>query len=210
MSGRRSGLKMLTALALAGVIAGMVGLTAAAVPLYRLFCQVTGYGGTTQRGDAAPGEALEQTITVRFNADVANDLPWSFRPEQRQLAVRIGEQSLAYFRARNRGDRPIAGQATFNVTPFKAGPYFSKIACFCFNEQILQPGEEVDMPVSFYVDPAILSDPDTQDVRTITLSYTFFPLPDQPATLGPEREARPASYRSASGEARRVPDGDAG
>jgi cytochrome c oxidase assembly protein subunit 11 len=188
MSDRRRAARTLTALALTGVIAGMVGLTAAAVPLYRLFCQVTGYGGTTQRAEAAPAQALDQTITVRFNADVADDLPWSFEPEQRQLAVRIGEQSLAFFRARNRGDQAIAGQATFNVTPFKAGPYFSKIACFCFEEQILQPGEEIDMPVSFYVDPAIVSEPDTQDVHTITLSYTFFPLPDQPA-----REGRPAS-----------------
>jgi cytochrome c oxidase assembly protein subunit 11 len=175
MSERRSErAKKLTALALAGVIAGMVGLTAAAVPLYRLFCQVTGYGGTTQRAAAAPEQPLDQIIEVRFSADVARGLPWSFAPVERAVEVRLGEQHLAFYRAHNGGGRPITGTATFNVTPFKAGPYFSKIACFCFEEQTLQAGETVDMPVSFYVDPAILEDPDTQDVRAITLSYTFF------------------------------------
>jgi cytochrome c oxidase assembly protein subunit 11 len=193
MSGRRASGKALTVVVLAGVIVGMLGLTAAAVPLYRLFCQVTGYGGTTQRAEAAPSEQLEQTITVRFNADVDPDLPWSFAPEQRQIEVRIGEQSLAYFRARNRSDRPIVGQATYNVTPFKAGFYFGKIACFCFDHQVLQPGEEVDMPVSFYVDPEILSDPNTQDVHTITLSYTFFMLEDETEALAKEQSAQPAS-----------------
>lgn len=192
MSGQRASGKTVTVVVLVGVIAGMLGLTAAAVPLYRLFCQVTGYGGTTQRAEALPDQASEQTITVRFNADVDPDLPWSFAPEQRQVEVRIGEQSLAYFRAENRSDRPIVGQATYNVTPFKAGPYFDKIACFCFDEQVLQPGQEVDMPVSFYVDPAILSDPNTQDVHTITLSYTFFLIEDDAEALG-TREARPAS-----------------
>jgi cytochrome c oxidase assembly protein subunit 11 len=193
MSGRRSSGKALTVVVAVGVIVGMFGLTAAAVPLYRLFCQVTGYGGTTQRVEVPPGQASEQTITVRFNAEVDPDLPWSFAPEQRQVEVRIGEQSLAYYRARNRSDRAIVGQATYNVTPFKAGPYFDKIACFCFDEQILQPGEEVDMPVSFYVDPEILRDPNTQDVHTITLSYTFFLLEDGPEALEADRGARPAS-----------------
>jgi cytochrome c oxidase assembly protein subunit 11 len=183
----------LTVAALVGVVVGMLGLTAAAVPLYRLFCQVTGYGGTTQRAEAAPTEGLDRTITVRFNADVDPDLPWSFQPEQRQIEVRIGEQSLAYYRARNRSDRPVVGQAVYNVTPFKAGPYFDKIACFCFEEQVLAPGEEVDMPVSFYVDPAILDDPNTRDMHTITLSYTFFLIEDEPRALGTDREARPAS-----------------
>jgi cytochrome c oxidase assembly protein subunit 11 len=193
MSGRRMPGKTLTAVALSGVIVGMLALTAAAVPLYRLFCQVTGYGGTTQRAQAAPGEELEQTIKVRFNADVDPSLPWTFAPEQRQVEVRVGEQALAYYRASNRSDRPIVGQATYNVTPFKAGPYFDKIACFCFEEQILQPGEEVDMPVSFYVDPAMLRDPNTRDVHTITLSYTFFLLEDETEALKVDREARPAS-----------------
>jgi cytochrome c oxidase assembly protein subunit 11 len=193
MSGRRVPGKALTAVALSGIIAGMLALTAAAVPLYRLFCQVTGYGGTTQRAEAAPGGQLDRTIRVRFNADVAPDLPWSFAPEQHQIEVRIGEQNLAFYRARNRSEHPIVGQATYNVTPFKAGPYFSKIACFCFEEQILQPGEEVDMPVSFYVDPAILSDPNTRDVHTITLSYTFFLVEDKTEALEQDRGAQPAS-----------------
>jgi cytochrome c oxidase assembly protein subunit 11 len=193
MSGRRASGKRLTVVVSASVVVGMLGLTAAAVPLYQLFCQVTGYGGTTQRAEAAPGGELEQTITVRFNADIDPDLPWSFQPEQRQIEVRVGEQNLAFYGARNRSDHPIVGQATYNVTPFKAAPYFSKIACFCFDEQVLQPGEEVDMPVSFYVDPGILSDPDTQDVRTITLSYTFFLLEDESEALETDQAARPAS-----------------
>jgi cytochrome c oxidase assembly protein subunit 11 len=193
MSGRRASGKRLTVVVSASVVVGMLGLTAAAVPLYQLFCQVTGYGGTTQRAEAAPGGEFEQTITVRFNADIDPDLPWSFQPEQRQIEVRVGEQNLAFYGARNRSDHPIVGQATYNVTPFKAAPYFSKIACFCFDEQVLQPGEEVDMPVSFYVDPGILSDPDTQDVRTITLSYTFFLLEDESEALETDQAARPAS-----------------
>jgi cytochrome c oxidase assembly protein subunit 11 len=164
----------LTAILLTGVIAGMFGLTAAAVPLYRLFCQVTGYGGTTQRAEQAPDQISDQTIKVRFNAEVAQGIPWSFAPEQREVEIRIGEQQLAFYRARNNGKRPIVGTATFNVTPNKAGSYFSKIDCFCFTEQVLQPGESADLPVSFFVDPAIQDDPDTQDVRSITLSYTFF------------------------------------
>jgi cytochrome c oxidase assembly protein subunit 11 len=181
-----------TALLLAGVIVAMLGLTAAAVPLYDLFCRVTGYGGTTQVAKEVPSAAPgSQTITVRFNADTDPALPWAFEPEQRQVTVAVGEQSLAFYRARNRSERPIVGQAIYNVTPFKAGQYFGKIACFCFDEQVLQPGEEVDMPVSFYVDPAILSDPDTQDVHTITLSYTFFMLEDETDALAENRQ--PAS-----------------
>jgi cytochrome c oxidase assembly protein subunit 11 len=178
--------KAVTALLATGVIAMMLGLTAAAVPLYRLFCQVTGYGGTTQRAEALPAAPLERTIKVRFNAEVDPELPWSFRPAQREVEIRLGEQSLAYYRAENRSDRAIVGQAVFNVTPFKAGPYFDKIACFCFEEQLLQPGQEVDMPVSFFVDPAIAADPNTRDVTTITLSYTFFmvedAVPDRPSS----------------------------
>jgi cytochrome c oxidase assembly protein subunit 11 len=171
---REVGRTRLTAVLLTGVIAGMLGLTAASVPLYRLFCQVTGYGGTTQRAEQAPDQISDRTIKVRFNAEVAQGIPWSFEPEQREIEIRIGEQQLAFYRARNNGERPIVGTATFNVTPNKAGSYFSKIDCFCFTEQVLQPGESADLPVSFFVDPAILDDPETQDVRSITLSYTFF------------------------------------
>jgi cytochrome c oxidase assembly protein subunit 11 len=162
-----------------GVIAGMLGLTAAAVPLYNLFCRVTGYGGTTQRAEQAPDMVGKETIKIRFNADVAQDMPWSFAPVAREIEVRIGEQTLAFYRAHNGASWPVTGTATFNVTPAKAGLYFSKIDCFCFTEQTLAAGESVDMPVSFFVDPAILDDPGARDVRSITLSYTFFPRDEQ-------------------------------
>lgn len=181
--------RRMTAFLLTGVIAGMLGLTAAAVPLYELFCRVTGYGGTTQRAEQAPDHTDERTIKIRFNADVAQGLPWSFAPVAREVEVQIGEQSLAFYRAHNGSSRPVTGTATFNVTPAKAGVYFSKIDCFCFTEQVLAPDESVDMPVSFFVDPAILDDPGTRDVRSITLSYTFFPRDDQEPEASGDRPA---------------------
>ncbi len=186
--------KLGTALALTAVIGGMVGLTAAAVPLYRLFCQVTGFGGTTQRAEQAPDTSVTETIKVRFNADVASDLPWRFSPAQREVEIRIGERQLAFYRAENQSDLPLLGSATFNVTPHKAALYFTKIDCFCFEEQQLQPHETVEMPVSFYVDPAILDDPNTRDVGAITLSYTFFPM-EQPSedVVETDDNPRPAS-----------------
>ena len=156
------------------VVGCMVGLAYASVPLYKLFCQVTGFGGTTQVAEQAPVEVSEKTIKIRFNADVNSGLNWQFKPDQREITVRLGEDNLAYYTAENMAVRPVTGQAVYNVTPLKAGQYFSKIACFCFDEQTLKPGERVDMPVSFYVDPAIAEDLNTQDVKTITLSYTFF------------------------------------
>ena len=175
--------QLYTASALVGVILVMVGLTAASVPLYRIFCQVTGYGGTTQIAeDVVPG-AIDQTIEVRFDAGIGDDLPWRFSPVVRQIEIPIGEETLAFYRAQNLSDRPIVGSSTFNVTPHKAGPYFSKIDCFCFLEQVLQPGQSVDMPVSFFVDPAILDDANTKDLKTITLSYTFFMLEDESEKL---------------------------
>jgi cytochrome c oxidase assembly protein subunit 11 len=159
---------------LLGVVAVMVGLVSASVPLYRLFCQVTGYGGTTQRAEAAPDVVSDRVMTVRFNADVNGGLPWSFYPEQREVTLPIGETALAFYRAENRSGEAVTGTATFNVTPLKAGQYFNKIECFCFTEQTLQPGQSVDMPVSFFVDPAIIDDPNLDEVHTITLSYTFF------------------------------------
>lgn len=183
-----------TASALAALILIMVGLTAASVPLYRLFCQVTGYGGTTQVAeDVVPG-AVEQSIRVRFDASIGDQLPWRFQPVEREIEVRIGEEKLAFYTAVNLSDQPIVGSATFNVTPHRAGPYFSKIACFCFTEQVLQPGQSVDMPVSFFVDPAILEDANTRDLDTITLSYTFFMLEDETENLVTSTEIeRPAS-----------------
>lgn len=170
-----------TVVALAAIVVGMTGLSFAAVPLYRLFCQVTGYGGTPQVAAAAPSSASDRVITVRFNSDTAAGLPWRFGPVQREVRVRIGEVALAHFAAENLSDRTIAGTATFNVTPHKAGPYFSKIQCFCFDEQTLAPGQRVDMPVSFFVDAEILDDPNLAEVNTITLSYTFFEAPDDDA-----------------------------
>ena len=164
-----------TAAAASLVIVAMAGLTAASVPLYALFCKVTGYGGTPQIVDAAAAaRASEQEVTVYFNADVNGELPWSFRPAQRSVRVKLGEERLAFYEAVNRGDGPVVGRAVYNVTPFKAGSYFSKVHCFCFEEQTLQAGERVDMPVSFFVDPAMLADASAAEIRQITLSYTFF------------------------------------
>jgi cytochrome c oxidase assembly protein subunit 11 len=210
MSGSRRA-KTTTALLACGAICGMLGLTAASVPLYRLFCQTTGYGGTTQVAQRAPATPVEQTIEVRFNADVDPGLPWLFQPEQRQVVVRLGEQHLAFYRAKNRSDRPITGQAVYNVTPDKAGAYFDKIACFCFTEQVLQPGEEVDMPVSFFVDPALLDDPNAREVKTITLSYTFFMVEQpKPASAGVATGSTAGEPPNSARAGRRIRDGDAG
>ena len=166
------------------LVAAMVGLAFASVPLYRIFCQVTGFAGTTQRAEAAdiPG-ASGRMISVRFDANHAPALPWRFEPVDTHRRVAIGARNIALYTARNRSDRPVVGTATFNVTPSQAGQYFTKIQCFCFTEQVLKPGEEVRMPVVFYVDPAILKDADDRKITEITLSYTFFPV-DQPQTRG--------------------------
>ena len=167
-----------TAAALLGIVAGMGGLAYASVPLYQWFCQVT--GGTTQVAADAPAKLHDRSVTIRFNADVNSALPWRFQPVQRSVRVRLGEEMLAFYRARNVGDRPVTGTATFNVTPPKAGPYFAKLDCFCFTEQTLAAGDSVDMPVSFFVDPEMAKDRNLDDVTTITLSYTFFAAPEQP------------------------------
>ena len=167
--------------ALAGlVVVAMVGLAFASVPLYRLFCQVTGFAGTTQRADAAavPG-AVGRMISVRFDANTSRALPWRFEPVDTHRNVAVGARNIALYTARNLSDRPVTGTATFNVTPTQAGQYFSKIQCFCFTEQTLAPGEEVRMPVIFFVDPRIMDDPDAREISEITLSYTFYPV-DQP------------------------------
>jgi cytochrome c oxidase assembly protein subunit 11 len=160
-------------LVMGSVAVGMVGVSFAAVPLYDLFCRVTGYNGTTQRGLAAPG-ATDRTITVRFAAQTDRSLPWRFQAEQPAMSVRLGEEGLAFYTATNRAETPVTGVSVYNVTPEKVGRYFHKVACFCFDEQTLTPGQRVDMPVSFWVDPRIAEDPNTRDVTTITLSYTFY------------------------------------
>lgn len=158
-----------------GVVAAMIVLSFASVPLYNLFCRVTGFGGTTQVASAdTPVEVIDRTITVKFNADISSDLPWEFKPEQREVALKVGEQVKVAYSARSLVREPTGGTAMFNVTPQKAGKYFQKIECFCFQEQILKPGERVSMPVLFYIDPAIADDRNLDDVSTITLSYSFF------------------------------------
>lgn len=156
-----------------GVVVFMAGLGWASVPLYDLFCRVTGYGGTTNTASAAGDVILDQTMRVRFDASVERDFPWSFEPVDRTMDVRIGETGLAFYEAHNPTDQPIAGTASYNVTPYDAGSFFTKIDCFCFELQVLQPGETVLMPVTYFVDPEIVDDRDAKVVHTITLSYTF-------------------------------------
>ncbi|HUF88290.1 MAG TPA: cytochrome c oxidase assembly protein [Thermohalobaculum sp.] len=167
------------------VILGMGGMAWAAVPLYDLFCRVTGFGGTTQVAAAGADRVFERMVTVRFDASLVRGMPWSFAPVQTSMKVRIGETALAFYEAHNPTDRPVAGSATYNVAPFSAGGYFTKIDCFCFTEQVLGPGERVRMPVTFYIDPAMVEDAEAKGVNTITLSYTFFETElDRQAALG--------------------------
>lgn len=165
------------------VVMGLAGL--ASVPAYDLFCRVTGFGGVTQVSETASDRILDRVIEIRFDASLDRDMPWEFRAVQTKMELRIGETGLAFFEAYNPTKRAVAGTASYNVSPFNAGYYFNKIACFCFNEQVLQPGERVLMPVSFFVDPAIVDDPEAKFVNTITLSYTFHEteLPQEQVSL---------------------------
>jgi cytochrome c oxidase assembly protein subunit 11 len=200
MAGRASGRGRNTfvAMTVVAVVAGMVGMSFAAVPLYRLFCQITGFGGTTQVA-VAPAQAVDSNarlIRVSLDATVNSGLPWSFRPEKPFVDLRVGEQTLVHYVAQNLSDRTVTGVATFNVTPYKVGAYFDKIQCFCFNEQTLKPGERVLMPVVFFVDPAIAEDRNADDVTDIVLSYTFFraetPDPARREARAPASPAAPA------------------
>ncbi len=168
-----------TAIFLSVLAMSMLALAYASVPIYRIFCQVTGYGGTTQVAIRAPGAVGNKYITVRFNADVSKKLPWEFYPLQKEMKVLPGEPSFAMYRSINKTDRPISGMATYNVTPNKTGLYFNKIECFCFIRQTLQPHQTIDMPVMFYIDPSMLDDESAKDIETITLSYTFFEYTDE-------------------------------
>ncbi|GHD05947.1 cytochrome c oxidase assembly protein [Tianweitania populi] len=172
---RRANIRV--AVGCATFFAAMIGAAYASVPLYEMFCQATGYGGTTQRVDQYSDTILDRKITVRFDANVSGGLPWTFQPDQRDVTIKIGETTQIGYTATNPFSTPTAGKATFNVTPELAGAYFNKVECFCFTDTTLKPGEALDMPVVFFVDPAIVDDPDIKDIRTITLSYTFFPLP---------------------------------
>ncbi|XDA97441.1 cytochrome c oxidase assembly protein [Sulfitobacter sp. LCG007] len=177
-----------TAVQLVGVVIVMGALAWASVPFYNWFCRVTGFGGVTQVADADSDQILDRTVTVRFDGSVHSGMAWEFKPLERSMELRIGETGLAFFEAYNPTDKPIAGQAAYNVYPYVAGGYFNKIECFCFSEQVLAPGERVQMPVSFYVDPEIVEDQDGKFVHTITLSYTFYEidLPDGYAALETE------------------------
>jgi cytochrome c oxidase assembly protein subunit 11 len=159
------------------LVVAMVGAAYAAVPLYRLFCQVTGFDGTPRIAARAPDTILEKTVTIRFDANVAPGLPWRFEPAQPTVQVKIGENMLVFYRATNVSDRSVRGMATYNVFPEIVAAYFNKIQCFCFNEQVLEPGQSVEFPVSFFVDPQIMNDKDARKVTHVTLSYTFHALP---------------------------------
>ncbi len=191
--GRR---KTVTVLALVGVIGVMGTLTAFAVPLYQMFCRVTGYGGTTQVAAAPAATIVDRAITVRFNADVNPALPWRFRPARDEIRVKLGEAATAVYTARSFADVPVTGSATFNVTPAKAGLYFNKTECFCFTRQTLAPGASAEMAVSFFIDPEMAKDRNLDDVTTITLSYTFFKAMRQEAIS--RGDAAPAHQAASS------------
>lgn len=175
--------KQKTVIQTAGVVVLMGGLAWASVPFYDWFCRVTGFGGVTNVADAGSDVVLDKTIKVRFDASVDRNMPWEFKPVARKMEIRIGETGLAFYEAYNPTNRPIAGSAAYNVTPYDAGGYFTKIDCFCFEEQVLQPGERVQMPVTFFVDPEIVNDRDAKHIQQITLSYTFYEIdmPEQQA-----------------------------
>ena len=162
----------------AAIVCTMLGLSYAAVPFYKAFCKATGFGGTTQRAEKAPDKVTDQFIIVRFDANTSSALPWVFRPRQAEMKVKIGEQNMAYYDARNTGANTNTGTAVFNVSPTSAGAYFDKIQCFCFTKQTLKAGQAEELPVSFFVDPAILDDADAKEIKEITLSYTFYPSSD--------------------------------
>lgn len=184
---RRSGLLF------ALVPVAMLSLAYASVPLYRMFCQATGYGGTTQRAVVAPSHVLDRTVEVLFDANTSGGLSWTFEPVQRSQTVKLGETSIAFFRATNRSDHRITGTATFNVDPQEAGAYFSKIQCFCFTEQTLEPGQTVEMPVTYFVDPGLASDKDAKSISRIVLSYTFFEKAGAKAAAAPAGATAPIS-----------------
>jgi len=165
-----------TVVQLVGVVVVMGALSWASVPFYDWFCRVTGFGGVTGVASQGSDTILDKTITVRFDASKERGMPWEFTPKVREMEIKIGETGLAFYEAYNPTDRPVAGQASYNVTPYSAGGYFDKIACFCFEEQVLQPGERIEMPVTFFVDPEIVEDRDGKYVHTITLSYTFYEI----------------------------------
>jgi cytochrome c oxidase assembly protein subunit 11 len=160
------------------LVLSMAGLSFAAVPLYRLYCQVTGYQGTTQKAEKGSDIVLDRVVKVHFDANTAAELPWTFAPMQSSLEVKVGENTLAFYKATNNSDKPTTGTAVFNVTPDSVGSHFNKVQCFCFTEQRLEPGQSIEMAVSFFVDPAFVTDEETKNLSELTLSYAFYPLPE--------------------------------
>ncbi len=191
---RKARVNAVVAVVCLAVVGGMVGVSYAAVPLYRIFCQVTGYGGTTQRADAFTGEISDRVIKVSFDANVGSNLDWRFKPKTRAIDVRLGQKATAIYLASNTGENVSTGEATFNVSPQAAGQYFNKIECFCFTEQKLAPGQSVEMPVLFFVDPDVQNDPLLKSTTTITLSYTFYALNEddtaQPSDAAATKKSR--------------------
>jgi cytochrome c oxidase assembly protein subunit 11 len=171
------------AFAAAAVFCGMVGLSYASVPLYRAFCQATGYGGTPKRADALSNKVTDKQITIRFDTNTSGGLSWKFAARQPTMKIKIGDAAMAYFDAKNVGDAISTGSAKFNVTPPQAGAYFNKVQCFCFDKHTLKPGEAAEFPVQYFVDPAILDDPDASSIKEITLSYTFYPATPDAANV---------------------------
>ena len=194
---RRGNLR--TAGGLAVVVIGMVGLAYASVPLYEIFCRVTGFGGTTQVAELESDQVIDRTFTIRFDSNVNDALPWQLMPAVNEVDVKVGENKLAFYRATNTSEETIVGTATFNVTPDKSGLYFNKVQCFCFTEQVLKPGQTVDMPVSFFLDPALMDDAKMDGLTTITLSYTFFRSRDQSAAEQVAFAPAPATVGTGSG-----------
>ncbi|MFN3584061.1 cytochrome c oxidase assembly protein [Phenylobacterium sp.] len=180
----------------AAAFVGMIGAAYASVPLYRAFCQLTGFDGTTRKAEAAPGAVLDKTLTIRFDANV-RDLPWTFVTKQTSQTAKIGETKIAFFQVTNNSDKPITGRAVFNVVPEQAGPYFQKLDCFCFSDQTVGPGQTVDMPVLYFVDPKYADDFETKGKSEVTLSYTFFPSTSAPAPA--RADLHPAKTAGAKG-----------
>lgn len=186
---KKSNANRMVALVCLAFFGGMIGMAYAAVPLYAMFCQVTGYGGTTQRATQYSDRILDRKITVRFDANVSSGLPWTFKPVAREISMKIGETAQAHYTATNPFPTTTSGRATYNVTPEFAGSYFNKVECFCFTDTTLKPGEALDMPVVFYVDPDIVDAPELKGITTITLSYTFFPIETpKPVAAAPREE----------------------
>jgi cytochrome c oxidase assembly protein subunit 11 len=183
------------------LVIAMVAAAYASVPLYRLFCEATGFAGTPQRVAQASGQSLDKTLSIRFDANVTPGMPWRFEPVERTLNVKIGENALAFYRATNLSDHAVTGMATFNVTPEPAGAFFNKLQCFCFSEQVLAPGQTVEMPVSFFVDPQIVNDRDGRSISLIVLSYTFYPVEPKAGLAGGAPASAPPRPAPASGSA---------